>query len=510
MSDAEPDSQTVDQFIVYGAYGEIMHQFQLLELTLWGFLARNLKSGITFDQGVAKVERWDATTFGKLWRGLRTQDHWPAGLVAELDQAIEARNFLAHHFLREYFLVVPSEEHREDALTQLARTGGRLDAVMARLDEHARALGLPDDDELDEQTHQAIEALRPTGWFTASSEASDDQSPNPAARPEAEPDAETGGHDARSGASKYNLGQPHSSSAQSAEERVLDRMSEEQIQRFMQNFHDVIVPQLLHTADTVRGTAAGLQSITTALAEFYSTAALIRDAWSHQILNVIAPALLDLPPKLMRATGPPHWKDLTDEELRAVRITATAGMPVTWIPRTSILRELLTADAADQLTVLDTHAAAIVDDCEAAVSQTRSGTFATLATYTEEAILTYQAGHTAAAQALAASLIDTLLRTTFYKPTSKNFQYGKVRAAITEQPSLLPQVIACLPVANALETFHGHMQVPATFNRHASAHAVGTEQYTPANALVSLMLATSLLRQAHHAAHEAPEDDDLA
>ncbi|RSN61527.1 hypothetical protein DMH01_15575 [Amycolatopsis sp. WAC 04182] len=147
-----------------------MHQFQILELPLWGFLARNLKSGITFDQGTAKVERWDATTFGKLWRGLRTQDHWPAGLVAELDQAVKARNYLAHHFLREYFLVVSSDEHREDALTQLARIGKRLDAVLTRLGEHGGALGLPDDDELDEQTRQKIEALRPTSWLTAFSD----------------------------------------------------------------------------------------------------------------------------------------------------------------------------------------------------------------------------------------------------------------------------------------------------------------------------------------------------
>jgi hypothetical protein len=281
----------------------------------------------------------------------------------------------------------------------------------------------------------------------------------------------------------------------------------------MQNVRDVIVPHLQHTADAVRSTldtAAGLRSMTAALVEFVSTTELIRDAWSHQVLKVIAPALRDLPSTVMRAAGPPNWKDLTREELRAVIVTAAAGIPVTWIPRTAILRELLAADGAEQLTVLDTHAAAIVEDCVTVVSQTRSGAFAALATYTEEAILAYRAGHTAAAQALAASLIDTLLRTTFFKTTSKHFQYGQVRTKITEEPALFPQAIACLPVANALETFYSHMPVPAAFNRHASAHAVCAEQYTRANALVSLMLATSLLRQAHHTAHEAPEDNDFA
>ncbi|MEV6907226.1 hypothetical protein [Amycolatopsis sp. NPDC051071] len=129
----EPGSEKVDQFIVYGAYGEIMHKFQIVEMVLWGFLARGLKRDITSDQGLAKVEQWDATTFGKVWRGLRTQDHWPEDVVAEVDQAVKARNYLAHHFLREYFLVAPSETHQEDALTQLVRIDRRLAALRARL-----------------------------------------------------------------------------------------------------------------------------------------------------------------------------------------------------------------------------------------------------------------------------------------------------------------------------------------------------------------------------------------
>lgn len=166
MSDDQPEPEQVSQFIVYGAYGEIMHKFQILELVLWGFLARNLKNGITLEQGMARVEQWDGTTFGQMWRGLRTQTHWPDGVVVEGDHAVEARNYLAHHFLREYFLVAPSEAHREDALTMLAKIADRLDALLSQLDEHGRALGMPDVEDLDEQARQQIEALRPTTWFT--------------------------------------------------------------------------------------------------------------------------------------------------------------------------------------------------------------------------------------------------------------------------------------------------------------------------------------------------------
>ncbi|WP_433470781.1 hypothetical protein [Saccharomonospora azurea] len=165
MNDLPPDPEGVDQFVIYGAYGEIMHKFQILEMVLWGFLARSFKSGTTLDQGMAQVERWNATTFGQMWRGLRTQEHWPDDVVVECDQAVMARNYLAHHYLREYFLVTPSQANRETAGVQLARIADRLDTLLDRLEQHGRSIGVPDVNDLDEQARQEIEALRPTTWL---------------------------------------------------------------------------------------------------------------------------------------------------------------------------------------------------------------------------------------------------------------------------------------------------------------------------------------------------------
>jgi hypothetical protein len=44
MAQPEPSDERVDQFIVYGAFGEVMHQFQVFEMTLWGFLTRSIKA----------------------------------------------------------------------------------------------------------------------------------------------------------------------------------------------------------------------------------------------------------------------------------------------------------------------------------------------------------------------------------------------------------------------------------------------------------------------------------
>jgi hypothetical protein len=67
-----------------------------------------------------KVWKWDGTTFGKLVRGLRSQDHWPEGMIEPLEEAVQTRNYLAHHFLRSYFMVTASEKIKEQATSRLA------------------------------------------------------------------------------------------------------------------------------------------------------------------------------------------------------------------------------------------------------------------------------------------------------------------------------------------------------------------------------------------------------
>ena len=52
MSKPEVSDERVDQFIVYGAYGEVMHQFQVFEMTLWGFLTRGIKPGMSESQTI--------------------------------------------------------------------------------------------------------------------------------------------------------------------------------------------------------------------------------------------------------------------------------------------------------------------------------------------------------------------------------------------------------------------------------------------------------------------------
>lgn len=147
-----------------------MHQFQVFEMTLWGSLTKGIKPGMSESQAFDKITKWDGTTLGQLVRGLKTQGHWPEGMVESLEQAVEARNYLAHHFLREYFVVTPSERIRQQATEQLAHVSVRLEDLKEALEAHLRSLGVPSIEELDEEARTEIDKLRPKEWLGESTE----------------------------------------------------------------------------------------------------------------------------------------------------------------------------------------------------------------------------------------------------------------------------------------------------------------------------------------------------
>lgn len=146
-----------------------MHQLQVLELILWGFLTPGLKPGMSLDQGMRKVEKWNGTTVGSLIRGLKSQQHWPCGTTDQLELAVEIRNYLAHHFLREYFAVLPSEEVRETASQWLADVSVWLEHLEEQLDGHLRSLGVPRYEDIADDVVTEVDKLRPTKWMVPGS-----------------------------------------------------------------------------------------------------------------------------------------------------------------------------------------------------------------------------------------------------------------------------------------------------------------------------------------------------
>jgi hypothetical protein len=129
------------------------------------------KSQTQLHQAIAKVEKWNGTTLGELMRGMRNQPHWPAGLVDELLKAVDIRNYLAHHFLREYSVATPSLANREKAVQKLTNLSVWVDDLGEELDAHIRSLGIADTAHLGGEMQAQIDESRPSEWlFPASSD----------------------------------------------------------------------------------------------------------------------------------------------------------------------------------------------------------------------------------------------------------------------------------------------------------------------------------------------------
>ena len=111
------------------------------------------------------VAKWDGTTFGALDAELGPGLHWPEDLLDKLLEAVKIRNYLAHHFLREYFMAVPSQENLEDASNQLADLSVWLEKLDEELDAHLESLGIETSSSLDASTKVLAETLRPEKWF---------------------------------------------------------------------------------------------------------------------------------------------------------------------------------------------------------------------------------------------------------------------------------------------------------------------------------------------------------
>lgn len=150
--------------LIYIGYADVMRSLQLMELHLWSILALKVKTKSTEAQIFSTVEKWDGTTFGALVRGMQTQGHWPPGMTEDLAQVVELRNYLAHHFLREFFLAAPSPENFRQGSEQLLAWSREVDALDERLRIHAELLGVPAIENLDKTVLMEIDAARPRTW----------------------------------------------------------------------------------------------------------------------------------------------------------------------------------------------------------------------------------------------------------------------------------------------------------------------------------------------------------
>lgn len=287
-----------------------------------------------------------------------------------------------------------------------------------------------------------------------------------------------------------------------AEERwvqaILDSpVLQEQMRVTIGAAYDAVVPAAERLQATV---AASLP----ALVDAQRTIAAIVDPIIATLNKSLAPLLDNLADNfagIYRALLPPNlrsvWEQVSPTQVRD--FVREEGIPLYLLPRPSIGVELLTAAThGARRAVLGRRFHALLDDCEKVLDGCTDPTWSDQVFFLRDTVAAARAGHTPSAQALAASVLDTLF--TRWAPDKRDRnrlksrdQAGNPPAEIVDEDLALTYVM--LPIWNAYATYWAHRgdPIPRDFARNASAHSVGRRQYNKRNCVQSIMLAASLL-----------------
>ncbi|MBW0275323.1 hypothetical protein ATM97_29035 [Nocardia sp. MH4] len=212
--------------------------------------------------------------------------------------------------------------------------------------------------------------------------------------------------------------------------------------------------------------------------------------------SIVTPAVSDLLRSLAKRY-PSNWPedDALDFEL-AREIVEDDGIPIAYIPRAEIVADLAEADdRVGRVEILVARTADIVDDCREALDRRVHPKVAAQKVLLERAIETLEQGHLESAQALAVNICDTLITEHINESHGKAKNQCVVKnLAEAFATNTLRYTLGVAPVVNLLTEWSpkSGKPRPAPLSRHVSVHRAHPEHYTPENAVLAVMVATSL------------------
>ncbi len=227
----------------------------------------------------------------------------------------------------------------------------------------------------------------------------------------------------------------------------------------------------------------------------------------QRVLRHIIPAPADLIPpaakqliESLRARYPANWpigeEEVLDLDL-AQQIVENEGIPIVYIPRAEIVSELSkAADRTAREAVLVARTTEILEDCAAAVDCELDPLLAEQRPLLLQALAALADGHHAAAQALGVSVCNTQIEAHIDDSSGRAKNQCKVTdLGVALQKDRLRYVLGVAPVVNLLTDWHpkSGKPRPVPLSRHVVAHQAHPDHFTPQNAILAVMVATSLM-----------------
>ncbi|GLH99920.1 hypothetical protein [Phytohabitans aurantiacus] len=263
----------------------------------------------------------------------------------------------------------------------------------------------------------------------------------------------------------------------------------------------IVEAQQALMADAIRpildAQAAWRNQISGGIAESLASASKITSMLAEQQsawLRSLGPTIA----AMRAAFYPPNLRAIQGLKFAEVNtVVMVDGIPLYGLPRTATADALIRADgASERRRILGRRWRTISADCRTVVMGCESQAVAPYVPFAVAALEALDEGHTAAAQALAGSLVDAILNAYFGKDRYKYTpdRNGKRTKDAYDEFSIR-QFTAFAPMWQAYQQFFvtDGDKVPTTFSRNATAHTVSPRQFNRRNAVQGLMLACSLL-----------------
>jgi hypothetical protein len=234
----------------------------------------------------------------------------------------------------------------------------------------------------------------------------------------------------------------------------------------------------------------------------------------------------------LEISRPANWRG-SGIDPKALLAVADSGIPVAWVPRPQILRTLVSAAPADRVAILWTHVADVIAHCGELLTECRDPSIRGERRLVGRAVEAFKAGHYEAAMALSVLVGETLAFLASYRRqafeseaamqvweqqlTNSKYRLARLELDVTTPSQAVERIqvvrrALIAPIPKFFTPFYGHPgeAIPDMVSRHATVHKPTVEHLTPQNALLAIMLCTSLLRDEESRCEEDLEEQYVA
>jgi hypothetical protein len=190
---------------------------------------------------------------------------------------------------------------------------------------------------------------------------------------------------------------------------------------------------------------------------------------------------------------PPNWRGVRKLS-HLETLLLDEGLALAWVPPTDILNALLSASSKqERRRILGRRWKRVVAACRESIESASADDLAQYRGFALNVVKMLEDGHPEGAQALAANLLDTMLRETLDGPSHKEVTNQRNRLSIDDLPMRAAMVFGGIWGSHTEFWQSRGDSIPREFTRHGSAHAVSRIQYSRINAVIALMHVTAYI-----------------